>query len=107
MERSLDRIARELKLDRAEVRRRNLTRRKEPYNAGLAARSGSPIIYDSGDYPAMMARCLQAIDYGGFAERQRRALADGRLLGIGMGMGLKGTGRGPFESSDRAHRPLR
>jgi hypothetical protein len=34
-----------------------------PYNTGLAARSGSPIVYDSGDYPKMMATCLEAIDY--------------------------------------------
>ena len=100
MERSLDRIARELKLDRAEVRRRNLIPPdKMPYNTGLAARSGSPIVYDSGDYPKMMATCLEAIDYEGFPERQRRARAQGRFLGIGMAMGLKGTGRGPFESA--------
>ena len=100
MERSLDRIARELKLDRAEVRRRNLIPPdKMPYNTGLSARSGSPIVYDSGDYPKMMATCLEAIDYEGFPERQRSARAQGRFLGIGMAMGLKGTGRGPFESA--------
>ena len=100
MERSLDRIARELKLDRAEVRRRNLIPPdKMPYNTGLAARSGSPIVYDSGDYPKMMATCLEAIDYAGFPERQRRARTQGRLFGVGMAMGLKGTGRGPFESA--------
>jgi carbon-monoxide dehydrogenase large subunit len=100
MERSLDLIARMLKLDRAEVRRRNLIPAdKMPYTTGLAARSGSPIVYDSGDYPKMMADCLEAIGYAGFPERQRQARAGGRLLGIGMGMGLKGTGRGPFESA--------
>jgi carbon-monoxide dehydrogenase large subunit len=46
-----------------------------------------------------MATCLEAIDYAGFPARQQRARRDGRLLGIGMGMGLKGTGRGPFESA--------
>lgn len=100
MERSLDHIARTLKLDRYEVRRRNLIPpEKMPYQTGLAARSGSPIIYDSGDYPKMMATVLDAIDYVGFAGRQRRAREQGRYLGIGMGMGLKGTGRGPFESA--------
>jgi carbon-monoxide dehydrogenase large subunit len=100
MERSLDCIARELKLDRAEVRRRNLIPpEKMPYNTQLSARSGSPIVYDSGDYPKMMATCLEAIDYAGFPERQQRARAQGRFRGIGMAMGLKGTGRGPFESA--------
>ena len=100
MERLLDRIARELKLDRAEVRRRNLIPPdKMPYDTGLSARSGSPIVYDSGDYPKMMATCLEAIDYAGFPERQKSARIQGRFLGIGMAMGLKGTGRGPFESA--------
>jgi carbon-monoxide dehydrogenase large subunit len=101
MERSLDHIARVLKLDRAEVRRRNLIPPdRMPYTTGLAARSGSPIIYDSGDYPKMMTTCLEAIDYAGFPERQRRAREQGRFLGLGMAMGLKGTGRGPFESAN-------
>lgn len=100
MERSLDHIARALEIDRYEVRRRNLIPpEKMPYTTGLAARSGSPIIYDSGDYPKMMATVLEAIDYAGFPERQRRAREQGRFLGIGMAMGLKGTGRGPFESA--------
>jgi aerobic carbon-monoxide dehydrogenase large subunit len=100
MERSLDRIARALKLDRAEVRLRNMIPAdKMPYDTRLAARSGSAIVYDSGDYPKMMATCLEAIGYAGFPERQRLAREQGRLLGIGMAMGLKGTGRGPFESA--------
>ena len=109
MERALDAVARELKLDRAEVRRRNLIPPDlMPYKTGLAARSGSPIVYDSGDYPKMMSTCLEAIDYAGFPDRQRQARAQGRFIGVGMGMGLKGTGRGPFESAtvrvDRAGR---
>ena len=82
------------------ARRRNLIPpEKMPYDTRLAARSGTSIVYDSGDYPKMMATCLEAIDYAGFAERQRSAREAGRLLGIGMAMGLKGTGRGPFESA--------
>ena len=100
MERCLDHIARTLSLDRYEVRRRNLiSPEMMPFQTGLAARSGSPIIYDSGDYPKMMATALEAIDYAGFGERQRQARRRGKFLGIGMGMGLKGTGRGPFESA--------
>ena len=41
---------------------------------------------------------LEAIDYAGFAARRRRARRQGRYLGIGIGNGVKGTGRGPFES---------
>ena len=53
---------------------------------------------DSGDFPRCLDMALEAIDYAGFAERQRRARDQGRSLGIGIGNGVKGTGRGPFES---------
>jgi len=99
MERLLDAIARELKLDRVEVRRRNIVpAEKMPYVTPLKTRSGSAVAYDSGDFPRCVDMATQAIDYAGFAERQRRAREQGRFLGIGMGSGVKGTGRGPFES---------
>jgi len=99
MERLLDRIADELNLDRAEVRRRNLVpAEKMPYVCPLKTRAGSAITLDSGDFPACQRTVLEAIDYAGFAERQRRAQERGRYLGIGIGNGIKGTGRGPFES---------
>jgi aerobic carbon-monoxide dehydrogenase large subunit len=99
MERTLDRIARELGLDRAEVRRRNLVpAEKMPYLTPLKTRAGSPVALDSGDFPRCLDMALDAIGYAGFAERQARARQQGRHLGIGIGNGVKGTGRGPFES---------
>ena len=99
MERLLDRIADELHLDRADVRRRNLVPpEKMPYVSPLKTRSGAPITLDSGDFPGCQRAALEAIDYARFAERQRRARESGRYLGIGIGNGVKGTGRGPFES---------
>jgi carbon-monoxide dehydrogenase large subunit len=99
MERLLDLVARELKLDRAEVRRRNLIpKEKMPYKKPLKARSGMTIEYDSGDYPACQAEALKAAGWSDFRERQARARKDGRYLGIGLAHGVKGTGRGPFES---------
>jgi carbon-monoxide dehydrogenase large subunit len=100
MERTLDRIADGLGLDRVLVRRRNLVPPdKMPYATPLKTRSGSPIAYDSGDLPGIMQNALDAVDYAGFAERQRRARAEGRYRGIGVANGMKGTGRGPFESA--------
>jgi carbon-monoxide dehydrogenase large subunit len=100
IERCLDAIADRLKLDRAEVRRRNLVPAdKMPYRTGLTARSGAAIVYDSGDFPKMMEMVLGAIDHAGFAARQTKARTQGRYLGLGMAMGIKGTGRGPFESA--------
>lgn len=99
MERILDGIARELRLDRAEVRRRNLVPAdKMPYVSLLKARSGSPVALDSGDFHQCQQTALDAINYAGFPVRQRRARAEARYLGIGVGNGVKGTGRGPFES---------
>jgi carbon-monoxide dehydrogenase large subunit len=99
MERLLDRIADELRLDRAEVRRRNLVPpEKMPYVTPLKTRAGSPVALDSGDFPGLQRSALEAIDYAGFPARQQSARAVGRYLGVGIGNGVKGTGRGPFES---------
>jgi carbon-monoxide dehydrogenase large subunit len=99
MERLLDAIAQQLKLDRAAVRWRNLVPpEKMPYISPLKTRSGSPIALDSGDFRGGQDIALGLIDYTGFPERQRRARAEGRYLGLGIGNGVKGTGRGPFES---------
>ena len=99
MERLLDLVARELKLDRAEVRRRNLIPpQKMPYQKPIKARSGVTIQYDSGDYPACQAEVLAAIGWDEFPKRQAQARQNGRHLGIGLSHGVKGTGRGPFES---------
>jgi carbon-monoxide dehydrogenase large subunit len=99
MERLLDAIAQKLEIDRAEVRRRNLVPAdKIPYTTPLKTRSGSSITIDSGDFPRCQQLVLDAVDYAGFPERQAKARAEGRYLGIGIGNGVNGTGRGPFES---------
>jgi carbon-monoxide dehydrogenase large subunit len=99
MERLMDRIARELGLDRAEVRRRNLIPpEKMPYTKPLKARSGASMQYDSGDYPACQAQVLEVAGWEDFPRRQTAARAQGRHIGIGLAHGIKGTGRGPFES---------
>jgi carbon-monoxide dehydrogenase large subunit len=99
MERLLDRVARELRLDRAEVRRRNLIpAAKMPYVTQLKARGGMPVVLDSGDYPQCQEEALARAGWADFPARQQAALAQGRYLGIGMANFCKGTGRGPFES---------
>ncbi len=99
MERLLDGVARAMNLDRAEVRRRNLIPpSKMPYQKPIKARSGVTIQYDSGDYPACQAETLAAIGWDDFPARQSEARKSGRYLGIGLSHGVKGTGRGPFES---------
>jgi len=98
MERMMDRLAGAMKLDRAELRRRNLIpAEKMPYLKPLKARSGEQVQYDSGDYPGCQAEILSAAGWDDFPRRQAEARAQGRYIGIGLAHGIKGTGRGPFE----------
>jgi carbon-monoxide dehydrogenase large subunit len=99
MERLVDLVAREMQMDRAEVRRRNLIpAAKMPYRKPLKARSGATIEYDSGDYPACQAEALKAAGWDEFPQRQAEARKQGRYIGLGLSHGVKGCGRGPFES---------
>jgi aerobic carbon-monoxide dehydrogenase large subunit len=98
MERMLDRLAQALRLDRAELRRRNLIpAEKMPYLKPLKSRAGEQMQYDSGDYPGCQAEIVRAAQWLEFPRRQAAARAQGRYIGIGLAHGIKGTGRGPFE----------
>lgn len=100
IERLMDRVARELGLDRAEVRKRNLIPASAmPYETPLKNRAGVAIVYDSGDYLGAQEEALAHADYASFPARQKAALAAGRYIGMGIAQGVKGTGRGPFESA--------
>jgi len=100
MERLMDRVARELRLDPAEVRRRNFVRPEQmPYKVGIVFRDGRPVTYDSGDYPTCQATALGAADYDGFDARQRAARAKGRYIGIGISNAVEATGLGPYEGA--------
>jgi len=101
MERLMDRIAEHLSLDPAEVRERNMIHpEQQPYQIGLVGRDGSPVTYDSGDYPKCQAIALQQADYAHFRERQTAALAEGRYLGIGIANVVEATGLGPHEGAE-------
>jgi carbon-monoxide dehydrogenase large subunit len=100
MERLLDRVARELAIERAEIRLRNLIPpEKLPYEKPMKSRAGAAMIIDSGDYPACQAELLRQAGWDSFPQRQEAARKQGRYIGIGLAHGLKGTGRGPFESA--------
>jgi carbon-monoxide dehydrogenase large subunit len=100
MERLMDRVARELKLDPAEVRRRNFIQPEQmPYKVGIIFRDGRPVTYDSGDYPACQAAALAAAGYDEFSQRQMEARKAGRYLGIGLANAVEATGLGPYEGA--------
>jgi carbon-monoxide dehydrogenase large subunit len=98
MERLMDQAAKALGIDPAEIRFRNFIQPEQmPYSVGLTFRDGKPLIYDSGDYPKAQAAALKLAGYADFRERQARARADGRHIGIGIGNYVEGTGLGPYE----------
>jgi carbon-monoxide dehydrogenase large subunit len=101
LDRLLDRAARALGLDPAELRRRNLIRKEEmPYRTGLTYRDGAPIVYDPADYPAALDLVLARLDYGQWREEQKRRQGTDRPIGLGLSAYVEGTGIGPFEGAD-------
>jgi aerobic carbon-monoxide dehydrogenase large subunit len=86
-ERMIDALALELDLDAAEIRRRNLVRPDEMPYTSLTHQT-----YDGGNYPAALELALAAVGYQSFADEQRRARSDGKLLGIGLCCYVEPTG---------------
>jgi len=100
MERTMDAIAADLGLDRTVVRERNFIRPDEmPYDHGLIFQDGRPLIYDSGDYPAAMAKLKALIGWEAFESERAAAREQGRRLGIGLACYVEGTGVGPYEGA--------
>jgi aerobic carbon-monoxide dehydrogenase large subunit len=100
MERLLDRAAAALRLTRDEIRRRNLIPpERMPYRTPVVQRDGGFMTYDSGDYPECQRRALALAGWTDFPTRRAAARREGRLIGIGVGNYVEGTGRGPFESA--------
>jgi carbon-monoxide dehydrogenase large subunit len=91
VERIVDLLAARLRLDPAELRRRNLIpARAFPYTTATRAR------YDSGDYEGALDRVLEAAGYGALRAEQaaRRERGDVRQLGIGLSVYVEVTGFG-------------
>ncbi len=100
MERTMDAVAAALGLDRALVRERNFIQPGEmPYDHGLIFQDGRPLIYDSGDYPAMLAKIKDLAGWDGFEAERAAAREQGRRLGIGLACYVEGTGVGPYEGA--------
>lgn len=100
MERTMDAIAAFLGLDRCAVRERNFIQPEEmPYDHGLIFQDGRPLIYDSGDYPAALAKLKKLVGWDEFAAVRDAARAEGRRVGIGLACYVEGTGVGPYEGA--------
>src|SRR6266853_4195176 len=100
IERAMDALARELRLDPIELRRRNLvTADRHPYATGLTTAGRGPVDYDSGDYPRCMALALEALDLPAARREQGRLRGQGRYLGIGLVNYVEATATVPNESA--------
>lgn len=101
MERLLDIAAKELGIDRVEIRRRNLIPPdKFPYNNEIIYQDFAPLIYDSGNYAPALDRAVEMIGYQKFLEEEQpRLRAEGKQVGLGLVTYVEGTGIGPYEGA--------
>ena len=101
IERMLDFAAKELGIDRAEIRRRNfIPPDKFPYNNEIIYQDFVPLVYDSGDYEPLLDHALERIGYHEFIQEiQPKLRAEGKHVGIGIVAYVEGTGIGPYEGA--------
>jgi carbon-monoxide dehydrogenase large subunit len=93
VERAMDMLARELKMDPAELRRRNfIPKDKFPYATQMGA------VYDSGDYDKALDAALKACDWKALVAERDAARKEGRLVGVGLAMYVEVCGLGPSSS---------
>ena len=87
MERLIDTAAREMGIDRVELRRRNhIAPAEMPYKAP------SGMNYDSGEFTSVLDKALVASDWNGFEARKAESAARNKLRGRGIGSYLEVTG---------------
>ena len=95
VERLIDTAAREMGIDRVDIRRRNMVPPSAmPYRSAMAQ------TYDSGDFQRVLDSALEKMDWAGFKARQARSEQAGRKRGIGMGYYLEATGGDPSERAE-------
>jgi len=95
MERLMDRAAREMKIDPAELRRRNFIRPDQfPYATHLGD------TYDVGDFARVLDGALALADWNGYPARAADSKRRGKLRGRGLSSYLEWTGAPPTETVD-------
>jgi carbon-monoxide dehydrogenase large subunit len=95
VERLVDAAARELNVDRIELRRRNMVPPSAMPHATPVGKT-----YDSGDFQVVMDAALKKMDYAGFATRRAAAAARGKRRGLGLAYYLEATGGDPTERAE-------
>jgi carbon-monoxide dehydrogenase large subunit len=88
VERLVETAAREMKLDPAEIRRRNFIR-SFPYQTPVALQ------YDTGNYDATLDAAVKLADVSGFQKRKEESLKKGKLRGLGYAAYIEACGIAP------------
>ena len=101
VERLLDLAAKELGIDRLEIRKRNLIPPDAfPYEHKIIDQAFSPLVLDSGNYIATLEKAAAMIGYEKFlTEEQPRLRAEGKHVGLGIVPFIETTGVGPYEGA--------
>jgi carbon-monoxide dehydrogenase large subunit len=90
IERCIDKLARELGLDPIAVRRKNFIQPSQfPYTTPVG------LVYDTGNYDAVMDRLEEIADIKGFASRRKASEAKGLLRGLGINAYIEACGIAP------------
>jgi carbon-monoxide dehydrogenase large subunit len=95
LERLVDAAARELSIDRAELRRRNMVPQSAMPHATPVGKT-----YDAGDFATVLDAALTRMDYAGFAARRAEAARRGKRRGIGLAYYLEVTMGDPTERAE-------
>ena len=90
IERMVDLLAGELKMDPVEVRRKNFI----PADAFPYTTAGT-LAYDSGNYQGTLDKALEMVDYTGFRQQQEQLRQQGRYQGIGLSTYVEVCGLAP------------
>jgi len=90
VERAMDMLARELKMDPAEIRRKNFI---QPHQFPFKTQMGAE--YDSGDYEKVLNLALEKAGWAQLKAERDAARAKGRLVGLGLAMYVEVCGMGP------------
>ena len=92
------RSPRKVGVDKVEIRRRNLIGKSAmPYALGLET-LGTKIVYDSGDYAALLDKALALADWKGLQKQLVERRARGEKVGAGLAMFVEKSGLGPFDT---------
>jgi aerobic carbon-monoxide dehydrogenase large subunit len=98
-ERVVDAIAERLRIDRVEVRRRNLIPKSAlPYRRELDA-IGDDVVLDSGDYSGLLDKALAGFGWDTLQRDLERRRAAGETVGAGVAMYLEKSGLGPRDGA--------